>query len=54
VVAFKETLNCDTVLLPLGLPDENSHSPNENFYLPNFFSGISSSANFMIEMATGY
>lgn len=51
VVAFKNILKADTVLLPLGLPDENSHSPNENFYLPNFFGGIKASACFLEEFA---
>lgn len=54
VAAFKKILGADTVLLPLGLPDENAHSPNENFYLPNFFHGIKSVVYFFEEMAEGY
>jgi len=50
VATFQEVLNSDSMLLPLGLPDENCHSPNENFYLPNFFAGIKMSAYFMQEM----
>ena len=53
VATFKKILGADTVLLPLGLPDENSHSPNENFYLPNFFHGIKSAVYFFEEMASG-
>jgi acetylornithine deacetylase/succinyl-diaminopimelate desuccinylase-like protein len=52
--AFKETLGVDTVFLPFGLPNENAHSPNEHFYLPNFFTGIKTSAYFMEEMAKSY
>ena len=51
VASFKKILGVDTVLLPLGLPDENTHSPNESFYLPNFYDGIKTSVYFMEEMA---
>ena len=37
---FKRTLGADTLLLGLSLPDSKMHSPNENFYLPNFEAGI--------------
>ncbi len=50
VASFKQILESDTVLIPLGLPDENSHSPNENFYLPNFYSGIRTSYYFLEEL----
>jgi len=53
VAVFKQILGCYTVLLPLGLPDENCHSPNENFHLPNFFAGMRASAYFMKEIAEG-
>ena len=51
VATFKEILDSHTLLLPMGLPDENTHSPNENFYLPNFFAGIKTSAYFQEELA---
>lgn len=51
VATFKEILDSHTMLLPMGLPDENTHSPNENFYLPNFFAGIRTSAYFQEELA---
>ena len=53
VAVFRHILGADTVLLPLGLPDENTHSPNEHFYLPNFYDGIRTSAYFLEEMAKG-
>lgn len=51
VATFQEVLGSDTLLLPLGLPDENCHSPNENFYLPNFFAGIKTSAYLLEELS---
>ena len=34
VATFQETLGIPTVLMGIGLPDENAHAPNENLYLP--------------------
>lgn len=51
MATFKDILKSDTILLPLGLPDENSHSPNEKFYLPNLFNGIKTAAYLMEEIA---
>jgi acetylornithine deacetylase/succinyl-diaminopimelate desuccinylase-like protein len=36
---FKKTLGADTLLLGLGLPDDNAHSPNEKFNLDCFAGG---------------
>ena len=49
VATFQETLGIPTVLMGIGLPDENAHAPNENLYLPHFFNGIKASAYFMAE-----
>jgi acetylornithine deacetylase/succinyl-diaminopimelate desuccinylase-like protein len=51
VTTFKEILGSNSILLPMGLPDENTHSPNENFYLPNFFAGIKTAAYLFEELA---
>lgn len=51
VVQFEEILGISTVLLGFGLPDENSHSPNEFLNLDNFFGGIKTSLFFMEELA---
>jgi acetylornithine deacetylase/succinyl-diaminopimelate desuccinylase-like protein len=34
-----------------GLSDDNLHSPNEKFYLPNFYRGIRASIHFLDELA---
>ena len=41
---FKKILNADSLLLGLGLPDDNAHSPNEKFNLDNFENGQRMSA----------
>jgi acetylornithine deacetylase/succinyl-diaminopimelate desuccinylase-like protein len=50
VVQFKEFLGIDTVLLGFGLPDENSHAPDEFLNLENFHNGIKTSAHFFNEL----
>ena len=49
VAIFQEALGIPTVLMGIGLPDENAHAPNENLYLPHFFNGIKASAYFLAE-----
>jgi acetylornithine deacetylase/succinyl-diaminopimelate desuccinylase-like protein len=49
VVQFKELLGLDTVLLGLGLPDDNAHAPDERLSLENFFGGIRTSVHFLNE-----
>lgn len=41
---FKKVLGADTLLLGLGLPDDNAHSPNEKYDLDNFENGQRMSA----------
>jgi acetylornithine deacetylase/succinyl-diaminopimelate desuccinylase-like protein len=33
-------LKVPTVVFGFGLPDDNTHGPNEKFHLPNFHRGI--------------
>ncbi len=40
VGTFAENMGIPSVLMGFGLPDDNLHSPNEKFHLPNFFRGI--------------
>ena len=51
VSTFKEVLGLDTILLGLGLPDDNTHSPNEKFNVDDFQRGIETVAHFLNEMA---
>ena len=49
VSTFKSVLGIPTVLMGLGLPDDNLHSPNEKMYLPNVYRGIQASIHFIDE-----
>jgi acetylornithine deacetylase/succinyl-diaminopimelate desuccinylase-like protein len=51
VTTFKQVLGIPTVLMGFGLSDDNLHSPNEKFYLPNFYRGVQSSIHFLDELA---
>ena len=51
VATFDEQLNIPSVLMGIGLPDENAHAPNEKLDLENFYGGIKSSAYFLEEFA---
>jgi len=39
---FQRDLGIPTVMMGLGLPDDNIHAPNEKFHIPNFYRGIES------------
>jgi acetylornithine deacetylase/succinyl-diaminopimelate desuccinylase-like protein len=43
---FGIDLGAPTVMMGLGLPDDNIHAPNEKFHLPNFYKGIESLVEF--------
>jgi acetylornithine deacetylase/succinyl-diaminopimelate desuccinylase-like protein len=49
---FKKILGVDSLLLGIGLPDDNAHSPNEKFSLDNFESGQRMSAWLWQELVT--
>ncbi|MDQ6632301.1 MAG: dipeptidase [Verrucomicrobiota bacterium] len=51
VTDFKKILGAETLLLGLGLPDDNPHSPNEKFDLDNFEKGMRMSAYLWRELA---
>ena len=51
VATFAELLNIPSVLMGIGLPDENAHAPNEKLNLDNFYAGIKSSAYFLDELS---
>ncbi|HEU5182676.1 MAG TPA: dipeptidase [Candidatus Polarisedimenticolia bacterium] len=46
VASFADILKVPSVLMGIGLPDENAHAPNEKLDLGNFQGGILSSAHF--------
>ena len=48
---FKKILGADTLLLGIGLPDDNAHSPNEKFSLDGFEQGQRMSAHLWPELA---
>ena len=49
VAAFQAHLGLETVLMGFGLPGDRIHSPNERFYIPNFYKGIQTSIHFLAE-----
>lgn len=53
LIDFKRILNADALLLGLGLPDDNPHSPNEKFDLKVFATGIRMGAYLWQELVKG-
>ena len=39
---FENELKIPSVMMGMGLPDDNLHAPNEKFHIPNFYRGIES------------
>jgi acetylornithine deacetylase/succinyl-diaminopimelate desuccinylase-like protein len=52
VASFADLLKVPSVLMGIGLPDENAHAPNEKLDLGNFQGGILSSAHFFDILGT--
>ena len=48
---FQRYLGLQTVMMGFGLPDDRLHSPNERFYLPNYYQGIQTVIRFLSEYA---
>ena len=44
---FQTQLGLPTVMMGFGLPGDRIHSPNERFFLPNFFKGIETSIRYL-------
>ena len=51
VNTFQDLLGASAILLGFGLPNENTHSPNEHFNLRNFHRGILTSAYYLEELS---
>ena len=49
VAMFKEVLGADSILMGFGLDSDAIHSPNEHFGLFNFYTGIETIAQFLIQ-----
>jgi acetylornithine deacetylase/succinyl-diaminopimelate desuccinylase-like protein len=50
IAAFEKMLKVPSVLLGVGLNDDNIHAPNEKFELSNFYRGIEAAAYLMEEL----
>jgi acetylornithine deacetylase/succinyl-diaminopimelate desuccinylase-like protein len=50
---FLNVLGAPPVLMGFGLPDDNLHSPNEKFHLPNFYRGIDAVIRFIEGLGGG-
>jgi acetylornithine deacetylase/succinyl-diaminopimelate desuccinylase-like protein len=46
VADFENELKIPSVMMGMGLPDDNLHAPNEKFHIPNFYRGIESIIRF--------
>jgi acetylornithine deacetylase/succinyl-diaminopimelate desuccinylase-like protein len=44
---FQSDLKIPSIMMGLGLPDDNIHAPNEKFHIPNFYKGIESVVRFL-------
>jgi succinyl-diaminopimelate desuccinylase len=51
VNTFQEKLGAESLLLGLGLPDDNAHSPNEKFRIADFHRGMITMGAFLEEYA---
>jgi acetylornithine deacetylase/succinyl-diaminopimelate desuccinylase-like protein len=50
VSVFQDVLGAPTLMLGIGLPDENAHAPNEHLDLANYQRGIIAAAHLYQEM----
>ena len=46
VTQFDKDLKIPSIMMGMGLPDDNLHAPNEKFHIPNFYRGIESIIRF--------
>jgi acetylornithine deacetylase/succinyl-diaminopimelate desuccinylase-like protein len=48
---FKKHLGLETILMGFGLPSDRAHSPNERFYIQNYYRGIKTIIHFLAKYA---
>lgn len=46
VTQFEKDLQIPSIMMGMGLPDDNLHAPNEKFHIPNFHRGVESLIRF--------
>jgi acetylornithine deacetylase/succinyl-diaminopimelate desuccinylase-like protein len=46
VTQFDKDLKIPSIMMGMGLPDDNLHAPNDKFHIPNFYRGIESIIRF--------
>jgi len=53
VTQFDKDLKIPSIMMGMGLPDDNLHAPNEKFHIPNFYRGIESIIRFFQKLGEG-
>jgi acetylornithine deacetylase/succinyl-diaminopimelate desuccinylase-like protein len=53
VTQFEKDLKIPSIMMGMGLPDDNLHAPNEKFHIPNFYRGIESIIRFFQLLGEG-
>jgi acetylornithine deacetylase/succinyl-diaminopimelate desuccinylase-like protein len=53
VTQFDKDLKVPSIMMGMGLPDDNLHAPNEKFHIPNFYRGIESIIRFFQILGNG-
>jgi acetylornithine deacetylase/succinyl-diaminopimelate desuccinylase-like protein len=53
VTQFDKDLRIPSIMMGMGLPDDNLHAPNEKFHIPNFYRGIESIIRFFQILGEG-
>jgi acetylornithine deacetylase/succinyl-diaminopimelate desuccinylase-like protein len=53
VTQFDKDLKIPSIMMGMGLPDDNLHAPNEKFHIPNFYRGIESIIRFFQILGDG-
>ena len=53
VTQFEKDLKIPSIMMGMGLPDDNLHAPNEKFHIPNFYRGIESLIRFFQKLGDG-